>query len=35
VWLAEHGVWALGRYADVRAALRADESLVSGRGVAL
>jgi cytochrome P450 len=28
-------VWALGRFADVRAALRADEALVSGRGVAL
>jgi cytochrome P450 len=28
-------VWALGRFDDVRAALRADEALVSGRGVAL
>jgi cytochrome P450 len=35
VWLPEHGVWVLGRYQDVRAALRADESLVSGRGVSL
>lgn len=35
VWLPAHGVWALGRFADVRAALRADEVLVSGRGVAL
>jgi cytochrome P450 len=35
VWLAAHGVWALGRFDDVRAALRADEALVSGRGVAL
>jgi cytochrome P450 len=35
VWLPEHGVWALGRFDDVRAALRADETLVSGRGVAL
>src|SRR5574339_645961 len=35
VWLPAHGVWAIGRYADVRAALRADSVLVSGRGVAL
>jgi cytochrome P450 len=35
VWLSAHGVWALGRFADVRAALRADDSLVSSRGVAL
>lgn len=35
VWLSAHGVWAIGRHADVRAALRADEVLVSGRGVAL
>jgi cytochrome P450 len=35
VWLPAHGVWAIGRHADVRAALRADEVLVSGRGVAL
>jgi cytochrome P450 len=35
VWLSAHGLWALGRFADVRAALRADEALVSGRGVAL
>ena len=35
VWLSEHGVWALGRYQEVRAALRADEVLVSSRGVAL
>jgi cytochrome P450 len=35
VWLSAHGVWAIGRFADVRAALRADEALVSGRGVAL
>jgi cytochrome P450 len=35
VWLPVHGVWALGRFSDVRAALRADEVLVSGRGVAL
>src|SRR5262245_16438445 len=35
VWLPAHQVWALGRYDDVRAALRADDGLVSGRGVAL
>jgi len=35
VWLPAHGVWALGRFEDVRAALRADAVLVSGRGVAL
>ena len=35
VWLPAHGVWAIGRHADVRAALRADAVLVSGRGVAL
>jgi cytochrome P450 len=35
VWLRAHGVWAIGRFADVRAALRADEALVSGHGVAL
>jgi cytochrome P450 len=35
VWLPAHGVHALGRFEDVRAALRADAVLVSGRGVAL
>ena len=35
VWLPAHEVWAIGRYDDVRAALRADSVLVSGRGVAL
>jgi len=35
VWLAAHGVWALGRHEDVRAALRASDALVSGHGVAL
>ena len=35
VWLTAHEVWAIGRHAEVRAALRADETLVSGRGVAL
>ena len=35
VWLPAHEVWALGRFEDARAALRADGALVSGRGVAL
>ncbi len=35
VWLRVHDVWAIGRFDDVRAALRADGVLVSGRGVAL
>ena len=35
VWLGAHGVWAIARFRDVRAALRADQVLVSGRGVAL
>ncbi len=35
VWLPEHRVWALARFHDVRAGLRADEILVSGRGVSL
>ena len=35
MWLPAHGVFALGRFDDVRAALRADAVLVSGRGVAL
>jgi cytochrome P450 len=35
VWLSAHDAWAIGRFRDVRAALRADEVLVSGRGVAL
>jgi cytochrome P450 len=35
VWLPQHDCWALGRYQDVRAALRSDEALISGRGVAL
>ena len=33
VWLPAHSVWALSRFADVRAALRADDALISGRGV--
>jgi cytochrome P450 len=35
VWLRAHRAWAIGRFADVRAALRADTVLVSGRGVAM
>src|SRR5262245_26234085 len=35
VWLRAHGVWAIARFSDVRAALRADRILVSGRGVAM
>lgn len=35
VWLPQHGVWTIGRFADVRAALRADSVLISGRGTAL
>jgi len=35
VWLRAHDVWAIGRFRDVRAALRADGELVSSRGVAM
>lgn len=35
VWLPAHDAWAIGRFQDVRDALRADEVLVSGHGVAL
>jgi len=35
VWLPTHEAFALARYDDVRAALRSDEVLISGRGVAL
>jgi cytochrome P450 len=34
VWLPRHRMWALGRFDDVRAALRDDELFVSGHGVA-
>ncbi|MFA4928853.1 MAG: cytochrome P450 [Patulibacter sp.] len=34
VWLPRHRMWAIGRFADVRAALRDDERFVSGDGVA-
>ena len=35
VWLSRFDVWAISRFDDVRAALRADSSLISGKGVAL
>lgn len=35
VWLPTHGAFAVSRYDDVRAALRNDKALISGRGVAL
>lgn len=34
VWLPRHRMWAIGRFDDVRAALRDDERFVSGHGVA-
>jgi cytochrome P450 len=34
VWLPRHRMWAMGRFEDVRDALRDDELLVSGHGVA-
>jgi cytochrome P450 len=34
VWLPRHRLWALGRFDEVRAALRDDELFVSGQGVA-
>jgi cytochrome P450 len=33
-WLPRQRMWAMGRYEDVRAALRDDELFVSGKGVA-
>ncbi|MDX2166656.1 MAG: cytochrome P450 [Deltaproteobacteria bacterium] len=35
VWLSAHDAWAIGRFSDVRSALRADAVLVSGHGVAM
>jgi len=35
VWLSQYDMWAIGRYDDVRAALRADSTLLSGKGVAM
>lgn len=34
VWLPRNRLWAIGRFEDVRAALRDDELFVSGKGVA-
>jgi cytochrome P450 len=34
VWLPRHRIWAIGRFDDVRAALRNDELFISGHGVA-
>jgi cytochrome P450 len=34
VWLPGREMWAIGRFDDVRAALRADTALISSRGVA-
>lgn len=33
VWLPKNEMWALGRYDDVRAALKASDVLISGKGV--
>lgn len=35
VWLSQYDMWAVGRYDGVRAALRADSTLLSGKGVAM
>jgi cytochrome P450 len=34
VWLQKHRLWAIGRFRDVREALRDDETFRSGKGVA-
>jgi len=34
VWLPRNRIWAVGRYADVKAALRNDKVFISGNGVA-
>ncbi len=34
VWMPRRRLWAIGRYDDVRTALRADSALTSGQGVA-
>jgi cytochrome P450 len=34
VWLPRHRMWAIGRFGDVREALRDDELFISGHGVA-
>lgn len=35
VWLERYDMWAVSRFEDVRAALRADKTLLSGKGVAM
>ena len=35
VWLEQYNMWAISRFDDVRAALRADSTLLSGTGVAM
>ena len=35
VWLDRYDMWAISRFDDVRAALRADSTLLSGEGVAM
>ncbi len=35
VWLTAHDAWAIGRFDDMRAALRADAVLVSSHGIAM
>ncbi len=35
VWLKPYDMWAISRFEDVRAALRADSILLSGKGVAM
>ena len=35
VWLEPYDMWAISRFEDVRAALRADSILLSGKGVAM
>jgi cytochrome P450 len=34
VWLTKHRMWAMGRYDDVRAALKDDATYLSGNGIA-
>ena len=35
VWLERYDMWAISRFDDVRAALRADSTLLSGAGVSM
>ncbi|MEQ1864419.1 MAG: cytochrome P450 [Micropepsaceae bacterium] len=34
VWLPKYKLWAVGRFDDVRGCLRADDKLISGKGIA-